>query len=296
MPYTYIVKNITTGMLYYGVRFAKSAKPDDFWVSYFTSSKFVKDLIRQFGKEDFIFEIRREFTTVEGAINWEQRVLRRFAVNHPKFLNRDTSQRPDLTLQCKIKTKFVSNPELGEVRRVPYDMEIPDGWVRGNRNATRKDLGRKWYYEESGKLHHCLPENAHPSWKEGRPGVSNSKAITGKIAISNGPEIKLIHPSEPIPEGWSTGVGNRKKPSGKRRSKWKWICNFETAKQIREDDPTPEGWILGMKPTTELLGDSTFPFLAWKKREDVRRIAATGYRRRRGLVSQDFSPKSSEQH
>lgn len=271
MPYTYLVKNITTGLAYYGVRFAKHSKPEDLWVSYFTSSKLVKDLIKQFGKSDFTFEVRRVFATAEQAIDWEQRVLRRLAVKSAKFLNMDTSQRPDLSLQCKMKTKFISNPLLGLVRRVPYDMEVPDGWVRGNIHAPGTNPGRKWYHDESGKLHHCKPEDADPAWKEGRPGVSNSKAISGRILISNGPDIKSINPDEPIPDGWSRGVGARKKSSGKRKYKWVWVCNFETSIQIREFDPLPEGMMYGISPTTELLGDCLYPYLKWKNREHQRK-------------------------
>lgn len=55
IPYVYIIKNKTTGLKYVGVKYAKNADPEKFWVTYFTSSKHVKKLINMFGKEDFVF-------------------------------------------------------------------------------------------------------------------------------------------------------------------------------------------------------------------------------------------------
>jgi hypothetical protein len=46
IPYTYIVKNKTTGLFYYGVKISKlDANPKLFWQRYFTSSRLVKQLI-----------------------------------------------------------------------------------------------------------------------------------------------------------------------------------------------------------------------------------------------------------
>ena len=57
IPFVYIVKNKTTNLKYIGVKYAKGCHPDDFWVTYFTSSNAVKKLIEVFGKEDFSFKI-----------------------------------------------------------------------------------------------------------------------------------------------------------------------------------------------------------------------------------------------
>lgn len=61
IPYVYFVKNKTTQTKYIGVRYAKGCNPDDFWVTYFTSSKLVKKLIEQFGKDDFYVRILHKF-------------------------------------------------------------------------------------------------------------------------------------------------------------------------------------------------------------------------------------------
>jgi hypothetical protein len=91
IPYTYVL-NAPNGKRYYGVRFAKDCDPSDFWVSYFTSSKEVASLISVFGKENFTFEIRKCFTSIDEAREWETTVLRRLRVIHnDKWINKTYS-------------------------------------------------------------------------------------------------------------------------------------------------------------------------------------------------------------
>jgi len=79
-PYTYLLKS-PDGRLYYGLRYAKNCHPDEFWVTYFTSSKKVLELIEEYGKESFTFEIRKTFDDVEKAIKWESDVLYKLRVD-----------------------------------------------------------------------------------------------------------------------------------------------------------------------------------------------------------------------
>lgn len=79
-PYTYLVKHKPTGRVYYGVRFARGCHPTDLWESYFTSSKYVQELIEQDGPESFECEIRRTFKRRRDARNWEAKVLKRLRV------------------------------------------------------------------------------------------------------------------------------------------------------------------------------------------------------------------------
>lgn len=89
MAYTYILKCNVTEEFYYGCRYAKNSTPDDFWVSYFTSSKYVKELLIKYGKESFSYQIRK-ISDNNGIIqNWEHKVLRRLKViDRADFLNR----------------------------------------------------------------------------------------------------------------------------------------------------------------------------------------------------------------
>lgn len=87
-PYTYLLKSKTTGKLYYGLRYADGCTPDDFWVTYFTSSKPVEILIGQNGIDDFEYEIRKTFQSKEKAILWERKVIQRMGlIKRTDFLN-----------------------------------------------------------------------------------------------------------------------------------------------------------------------------------------------------------------
>lgn len=88
LPYTYVIHHPLTNKSYYGVRYARKCSPNDLWVTYFTSSKHVKALIDQYGKESFVCEVRKIFNSREDAISWEQKVLRRLKVaENDKWLN-----------------------------------------------------------------------------------------------------------------------------------------------------------------------------------------------------------------
>ena len=78
-PYTYVIGWTRLNKYYYGVRYAKKCNPSDLWVSYFTSSKFVKRLREKEGEPD-IKQIRKIFTDTKSAILWEAKVLRRLDV------------------------------------------------------------------------------------------------------------------------------------------------------------------------------------------------------------------------
>ena len=91
IPYTYYIAWTITGMKYYGVRYAKNCNPTDLLVEYFTSSKYVKDHILQYGNPDIV-EIRKTFSgdnRIKEAQHWEHRVLKRMKVVHREdFLNK----------------------------------------------------------------------------------------------------------------------------------------------------------------------------------------------------------------
>lgn len=91
-PFTYLLKFKPTNQFYYGVKFAKNCHPDDLFKTYFSSSKVVNKLIKDFGKEAFDFEIRKTFKTAKAAIAWEKTVLSRMKVlKSNKWLNLNIS-------------------------------------------------------------------------------------------------------------------------------------------------------------------------------------------------------------
>ena len=78
-PYTYLIGWTEHKKYYYGVRFAKNCNPKDLWITYFTSSKYVKEIRQMYGEPDLI-QIRKIFENVYSARLWENKVLKRLNV------------------------------------------------------------------------------------------------------------------------------------------------------------------------------------------------------------------------
>lgn len=88
-PFTYHLYHKPTGQHYYGVRYKKGCSPDELWVSYFSSSPIVHQLIEQYGKDSFVPTVRKVFKSVNEAILYETRFLTKVnAQNNTKWLNR----------------------------------------------------------------------------------------------------------------------------------------------------------------------------------------------------------------
>lgn len=89
IPFTYLIGWSEFNTFYYGRRTAKNCHPSNLWVTYFTSSKYVKEFREEFGEPDII-QIRKIFPNNPNACAiWEYKVLKRIDAQHnQKFLNK----------------------------------------------------------------------------------------------------------------------------------------------------------------------------------------------------------------
>lgn len=98
VPYTYLIGWSKYKVWYYGSRFANyantdrgTANPNELWITYFTSSKHVKEFRQEHGEPDII-QIRKRFKNKELVRVWEHKVLRRMDVMHRSdFLNKSNA-------------------------------------------------------------------------------------------------------------------------------------------------------------------------------------------------------------
>jgi len=106
MPYTYLINHVPSGRVYYGVRFAEGCDPKELGDTYFSSSKYVKELLVRDGVGSFDFEVRKIFDDVSSAREWENKVLRRMAVvNDDRFLNKTDNKSIDPMLSKSMLGK-----------------------------------------------------------------------------------------------------------------------------------------------------------------------------------------------
>jgi len=98
-PYTYLIGWSWLDKWYYGCRHVNSkrkiANPADLWVTYFTSSKTVKQFRKHYGEPDII-QIRKTFKTSEETLLWESKVLKKLnVINQDKWLNKSNNKAID---------------------------------------------------------------------------------------------------------------------------------------------------------------------------------------------------------
>lgn len=96
-PYCYLIGWSKLNLWYYGRRTAKGCHPNEFWVTYFTSSRgpkrrsgkhSVESCVAENGPPDFI-QIRKIFGSVELCKDWENRVLLRLRpTKTTQYINR----------------------------------------------------------------------------------------------------------------------------------------------------------------------------------------------------------------
>lgn len=139
--YTYLVKFKPTGQFYYGSRCAKGCHPDEFWITYFTSSKIVHELIDQHGKESFEFEIRAVFSDCpKDAQDWERKVLKKMNVcGRQDFLNKHNGCVPVLS---GWKNPFFGKRHSEETKRKMRKPKKRCIFKRKISNETRIKIGK----------------------------------------------------------------------------------------------------------------------------------------------------------
>ena len=213
IPYTYLITHKLSGKKYYGVRYADSCHPNDLWNTYFTSSKVVKKLIEEDGKDNFEFQIRKVFSNIHEAISWEGRFLRKINARkrHDFFnlhnndglvsLKGDNNPMKDKQIVEKWKQSFKANKtknnkKLSESHRLAISKSLT-GRTRSEEEkaAISKGLRGKRHSEEYKLKCRERQIGVVPS-KETRD--KKSQAIKGRKKYTDGTNVKTFFPgSEP---------------------------------------------------------------------------------------------------
>lgn len=157
VPYTYLLKHIPTGKFYYGCRFAEGCHPSEFWKTYKTSSKYVKQLVEEYGDESFVFEIRKVFSDKHSARNWETKVLTKLnVVKREDFLNRtdNISIAPEDAAKGRKGKSIRNSPEAIEKMRL-------------------SKIGKKASEETKRKMSES--HKGRPAWNKGIPHSEETK-------------------------------------------------------------------------------------------------------------------------
>jgi hypothetical protein len=171
--YTYLIGWKSLNRYYYGVRYAKQAKPIDLFRTYFTSSKHVKLFLECNGPPDVI-QIRKIFNDKYKALDWEHKVLTKMkVVRADMWLNRTTNKGfdPKTCAQKWSETsrKKASDSHTGKKRSLDVGRKISEKlkgrdayWLKGKKqlkhSAAMKGAGnpRAIKIEHEGIIYETL--------------------------------------------------------------------------------------------------------------------------------------------
>jgi group I intron endonuclease len=197
-PYTYHLFCIPTQQHYYGVRWGNKVSPEkDLWLKYFSSCKKIKKLVKEHGKENFVFEIRKifEHESREDAIvlarEWEERVLLRLNVlNRSDWLNNCIGKAIyNETSPLKGKPKSEETK-----RKLSEAKKGKPGKPHSEEHKQKQSKAKKKYWDEHPEAREAKSEamtgEKHPCWgKRGKAtphyGKPHSKESKQKMANSH---------------------------------------------------------------------------------------------------------------
>ena len=122
IPYTYLIGWSRHNLWYYGAQYGNSRKgtanPSNLWVTYFTSSKYVKNVRELYGEPDVV-QVRKVFKTRAQTIEWESRVLQRLgAKGRIDFLNKHDSA--GIIMDTQTKTR-IGDANRGRFKGKTYE-------------------------------------------------------------------------------------------------------------------------------------------------------------------------------
>jgi hypothetical protein len=291
--YTYYLYHVPTGKKYYGSRAANKCEPEqDLWQEYFSSSELVEELIKEYGKESFIAEVRKKFDVAQDARAWEDRVLRKLkAPKKEDWLNQAYMSGPcyygnwNGRKHKEVSIQKMRNAKLGKIATEETKQKIRDNHPRLS-GKEHHNFGKRMSEEDKAYLRATNSGEGNPFFgkthdeetrklmKEINSGEGNPmfgknhdentiQKMKNKKWIYNPESLKStkINKDDIIPAGWILGRYYPSKLFSKRGEEninfgKRWIYNIETLKNARidKDCQVPDGWVLGKKHKPKSIG------------------------------------------
>lgn len=171
IPYTYLIGWSNYDTWYYGVRYAKNCHPDDLWVEYKTSSKYVTDFTEKHGEPDVV-QVRKTFTDSATARLWEEKVLSRMKViSDQRWLNKTNSRAIDPATHPRGENHWtVNNPE--------YSQYFSQFGPMSNSDTRMKVSGNNHYSRQPGYDNRNHPMKNQMTVDKMRASVSGDNHYT----------------------------------------------------------------------------------------------------------------------
>lgn len=222
LPYVYLIRHISSGKFYAGSRTSKTCHPNDFWTSYFTSSKIVKDLIVKDGRDSFeILEIIPR--PLDDALEYEVALLKSVnAAKSDRWLNRSNGAKnfaTPLGLIPHNKGKIgmfthsyetrerISKANKGKLRTDAQKLNYSNGQLGKPKSANHKEklrlanLGKKASPETraknsavwKGRTHSTETRQKLSEWRMGKPHPQQTVSCPHCVKVGALNNMKRYH-------------------------------------------------------------------------------------------------------
>lgn len=212
-PYFYIIEYKPTSQYYAGIRISKKSTYGDILKSYFTSSKYVKQLMEEDTADNFIVRKLKKFSNVDDCREYEVKFLKKVnAIANPRFLNKSnsgTASKSGMDYISDInKNKVYYNNGEDTIWLTPSD-SIPDGYTKGKLHTVSEETKSK--ISNTLKKKRIMPKTCQDE-RSAEYRANLSKSIKGKTKgykwINDGVNNTKVHYSELqtyIDNGWQLG-------------------------------------------------------------------------------------------
>lgn len=241
IPYTYLLKFRPTNQVYYGVRYKEGCHPDELFVTYFSSSSVIKQLIHDHGISAFDFEIRKVFDDKKSARDWEQNVLIKLdAASNPRFLNQSNNMKGILREPGTYSWYY--NPNILDTLLLKNSTPTPVGFIKGKRGPDKKQAGTIIAHNVVTGKHKRFQsvDELTGDWKRGR--LTGTTTGTKWVCNDKTNDTMLISDSDIIPEGYRLGNKNIK---NKNRIKITRLGVCKSVHSTELEEYLANGWQFG---------------------------------------------------
>lgn len=176
LPFTYIISHVNADVHYYGVRFCRGCHPSELGTKYFSSSKALQRRIKKYGINQFKFQVRKTFESIEKALEWESRFLKKInAAESKKWLNMHNGDGKFLN-----KGGYKLSEETKEKMRKPKSQNHKKALSNNHARLSGEDhprYGKAFPHSEETKKKISIAKN-------GKPRVPTSEETRKKLSQS----------------------------------------------------------------------------------------------------------------
>lgn len=218
-PYTYFIRWNDLDINYYGRRTAKGCHPEEFFISYFTSSKYVEDVIAEYGMPDII-KIHKIFADIDSCKTQEEKFLKRFnAAKDLRWLNVTNGDKNwDRTNLITAKDVYGNTFTVENT-----DLRYISGELRGINSGVSPSYETR--LKQSLKMKGCFRK---PMSEYTKMLISNSRKLMKKpryiVSYQGGEEITIFGLQDFAKENNLHISGLSKVVVGKMKSTKGWTC------------------------------------------------------------------------